>query len=99
MRLPEMEIAKLRNHSALLLAAVITVTSAVTAVRAQTYPSQQIKIINPYAAGGGVEVMFRAFAQRMTGNDWPTIIVENRPGGTATIAAIATSRPSRTVIR
>ncbi len=81
----------LRRHSLwFVVVAVMSVAGTATTVRAQPYPNQSIKIINPYAAGGGVEVMFRAFAQRMAGSDWPTIVTENRPGGTATIAAIAT---------
>jgi tripartite-type tricarboxylate transporter receptor subunit TctC len=63
-----------------------------TAAQAQAFPSQPIKIINPYAPGGAVEVMVRAFAQKLAGTDWPPIVNENRPGASGTIAALATKQ-------
>jgi tripartite-type tricarboxylate transporter receptor subunit TctC len=35
---------------------------------AQSYPSQPIRLINPYAPGGAVEAMSRIYAQKLAGN-------------------------------
>ena len=74
----------------LVIAFVLTLSH--TAASSQTYPSQPIKILMPYAAGGGPDIMVRVFAKALAGNDWPSVVVENRPGGTGTIAAMATMR-------
>ena len=75
---------------ALVFALGVTLTS--TAASSQGYPSQPIKILMPYAAGGSPDIMVRVFAKALAGNDWPSVVVENRPGGTGTIAAMATKR-------
>ena len=63
--------------------------------RSQSYPSQPIRIIHPYGAGGGIETMVRSFALKLAGSDWPSLVVENKTGASGTIAATATklSRP------
>ena len=59
---------------------------------AQSYPSQPIRLINPYAPGGAVEAMSRIYAQKLAGSDWPQVIVDNRPGASGTLAAMATKQ-------
>ena len=60
--------------------------------RSQPYPRQPIRMINPYAPGGAVEAMSRIFAQKLAGSDWPQVVVDNRPGASGTIAALATKQ-------
>jgi tripartite-type tricarboxylate transporter receptor subunit TctC len=66
---------------------VIALASA-TAVAAQTadnYPNRPIRIIVPQAAGSGIDIHARIFAQKM-GELWGQQgIVENRPGANAII--------------
>ncbi len=54
--------------------------------QAQTaYPSQPIKFIVPYPAGGTTDVLARMVAQKMQESWQQTVVVENRPGAGGTI--------------
>ncbi|MGV3655389.1 MAG: Bug family tripartite tricarboxylate transporter substrate binding protein [Noviherbaspirillum sp.] len=68
---------------------------AATGAYAQdTYPSKTVEVIMPYAAGGGVDAMARAFsreASRMSGQQW---VVNNRPGGGGAIGFTALANAS-----
>lgn len=62
----------------------------VVGVHAQSYPSQPIRVINQYGAGGNSDLVMRALARELSGGGWPSVVVENRPGASGTVAAIAT---------
>jgi tripartite-type tricarboxylate transporter receptor subunit TctC len=54
-------------------------------VSAQAYPSKNIQMIVPYAAGGSIDLYSRAIAQRL-GQAWGrTIVVDNRVGASGMI--------------
>ena len=59
------------------------------------YPERIIKIVVPFAPGGGTDVIARTLAQEMTKDLGATIIIENRPGAGTIIGtqAVATSEP------
>ena len=61
-------------------------------VHAQTYPTQPIRLIVPFAPGGGMESAVRTVVQKINESGWPQLIVDNRPGGAGTIAALATKQ-------
>jgi len=55
---------------------------------AQSYPSEQVKIVVPFGAGSVTDTLARVLAERL-GDAWKqNVIVENRPGlpGTTTVA-------------
>jgi len=54
---------------------------------AQPYPSKSIRIIVPYAPGGGTDTVTRALAQRMTESMGQQIIIENRTGANGIIGS------------
>jgi tripartite-type tricarboxylate transporter receptor subunit TctC len=56
-----------------------------TALAADTYPAQPIRIIVPYAPGGASDVLARLLASTPGGGLGDRIIIENRAGG-ATVA-------------
>jgi tripartite-type tricarboxylate transporter receptor subunit TctC len=61
-------------------------------VRAQTYPSRQITLIVPFAAGGSNDVVGRAIGKKLSEAWGQPVVVENRPGaggmiGTSAVAA------------
>jgi tripartite-type tricarboxylate transporter receptor subunit TctC len=53
------------------------------------YPDKTIKVIVPFAAGGGIDVMARLYAEKAKDKLGVPIIVENRPGASATIGGQA----------
>lgn len=58
---------------------------AVPDAAAQSYPSKNVQIVVPYSAGGSIDLISRAFAQRL-GEAWGrNVIVENRPGASGMI--------------
>jgi tripartite-type tricarboxylate transporter receptor subunit TctC len=73
-----------------LIAAVLTFLSLAAPALAQgAFPDKPIKVIVPYAAGGGVDVMARLFAEKAAPLFGVPVIVENRAGASGTIGGQA----------
>jgi tripartite-type tricarboxylate transporter receptor subunit TctC len=60
---------------------------ASTAKAQAVYPSQPIKFIVPYPAGGATDALARMVAQKMQDNWQQSVVVENKPGAGGTIGA------------
>ena len=62
---------------------------------AQTWPTKTVRLVVPYAPGGAVDAFARPMAQRLAEQLSQQVLVDNRPGGNATIGAdnIAKSAP------
>jgi tripartite-type tricarboxylate transporter receptor subunit TctC len=60
-----------------------------------TYPDRIIKIVVPFAPGGGTDVVARTLAQEMSKDLGVTVIIENKPGAGTIIGtqAVATAEP------
>ena len=65
------------------------------AAAAQSYPNQPIKLIVPFAAGGGTDVTARMVAEQLRPRLGTSVVVENRPGASAAVGAgvVARSAP------
>jgi tripartite-type tricarboxylate transporter receptor subunit TctC len=63
------------------------VAGAPPAAAAGDYPTRNVTILVPFAAGGGTDVLTRAYAQQLEQRFGTTIVVENRPGAGTSIAA------------
>ena len=60
-----------------------------TSVQAEEFPSKPIKLIVPYAAGGGTDIVARIVAQKLQDRWGPAVIVENRAGAGGNVGAEA----------
>src|SRR4029078_84180 len=62
---------------------------------AQAYPQRPVRIIVPYAPGGGTDVFSRLLAAQMEREFGQTLVIDNRGGGGSTIGtqAVANAQP------
>jgi len=62
---------------------------------AQNYPVKPVRVIVPFAPGGSTDVVFRILAPRLSESLGQSLLVDNRPGGGATIGMdlVAKSAP------
>lgn len=56
------------------------------------WPSRPVTIVAPVPAGGGVDLLSRAIAQKLTESLGTTFVVENRPGASAAIGTSFVAR-------
>jgi tripartite-type tricarboxylate transporter receptor subunit TctC len=66
---------------------VFAAALACTGVAAQPFPSKPVKILVGSAAGGGTDIMSRMIAGKLADLWGQPVVVENRTGASATIAA------------
>lgn len=59
---------------------------------AQTYPSRPIKLVSPFAPGGGTDILGRLIAPKLGEILGGTMIVENRAGAGGNVGAQAVAR-------
>jgi tripartite-type tricarboxylate transporter receptor subunit TctC len=59
---------------------------------AQKYPTKPIRLISPFAPGGGTDVLGRVIAQRAAESFGQPVVVDNRPGAGGAIGAEMTVR-------
>lgn len=68
------------------VAAALAMATALPAM-AQNYPTKPMRVIVGYAPGGGTDIMARTVSAKVTESLKQQVIVENRPGANANIAA------------
>jgi tripartite-type tricarboxylate transporter receptor subunit TctC len=70
---------------AILCAASVGFSFAGPAVAQDDFPSKPIRVIVPYAAGGGADILARLVGQQLTARLKQPVVVENRGGASNTI--------------
>ena len=77
------------------LAAIALMIPGGAAFAQQAYPTKPIRLVAPFAPGGGTDLVSRLVAQKLTESFGQTVIVDNRPGGNTMIGtdAVAKSTP------
>ena len=78
-----------------LLAIIALLSAPVSQPARAAYPERIVRIVVPFAPGGGTDVIARALAQEMAKDLGASIIIENKPGAGTIIGtqAVATSEP------
>lgn len=61
-------------------------------VQAQTFPQKPVKIVVPYAPGGGYDIFARALAQKLSASWGQQVFIENRAGASEIVAAQSMKR-------
>ena len=72
--------------------ALLMLLSVWSVAAADPYPSRRITVIVPFGAGSGTDSVARIVTQRLAELLKATIVVENRPGASGSIGAIAAAR-------
>lgn len=63
-----------------------TILPAATPAGAQeVYPARAVRVVVPFAAGGGADLVARAVSQKLSERMGSQFVVDNRPGGAANI--------------
>jgi tripartite-type tricarboxylate transporter receptor subunit TctC len=66
--------------------------SCIAASAAAQYPNKPIRIVNPFAAGGGGDIATRMVAQKVSENTGKTLVVENKTGAGGRVGYEAAAR-------
>src|SRR6478736_8015458 len=74
---------------ALLLVALL---AAAPPAAAQGWPAKPVRIVVAYPPGGGIDVLGRQLAERLTAAWGQPVVVDNRPGANTIIAADAVAK-------
>ncbi|MES2508490.1 MAG: tripartite tricarboxylate transporter substrate binding protein [Pseudomonadota bacterium] len=73
-------------------AGMLTAVAAPALAQQGPYPNRPIKIIMPWAAGGGGDVIVRLMGPGLSQRLGQPVIVDNRPGAIGTIGSLAAAR-------
>lgn len=68
------------------LLALAWLGAAALPANAQTWPTRQIRIVLPFAAGGSTDVIARTVGQRLSETLGQPVLIDNRPGAAGAIA-------------
>jgi tripartite-type tricarboxylate transporter receptor subunit TctC len=71
---------------------LLCVLPSLGVANAESYPTRPVTIVVPYAAGGGIDVIARLLAQRLTDDLGESFVVENRLGAGGVIASSFVAR-------
>ena len=72
---------------ALAAIAALPAGNALAQTGTPTFPTKPLRVLVPFAAGGGTDLMARVIAQKLSEALGQPVLVENRPGGDTIVAA------------
>src|SRR5215213_7027536 len=62
-----------------------SIVTAHAAEQSGRYPTKSVRMIVPFAPGGGTDIVARTIAQKMSDTLGQSVIVDNRPGAGGTV--------------
>lgn len=83
------------SRAAMACAAVVSMWSCHVVAAAENYPSQPVRILVGSPPGGGTDILARLLAERFSKDFDQSVVVENRPGASNTIAADIAARAEK----
>ncbi|MGE5739521.1 MAG: Bug family tripartite tricarboxylate transporter substrate binding protein [Betaproteobacteria bacterium] len=81
-----------RRHRVVHAVAIGFLAFAAHAVAQDAWPSKSLRIIAPVQPGGGVDLVARTIAERLTTSLGQSVVVENQSGGGGIVGSLATAR-------
>jgi tripartite-type tricarboxylate transporter receptor subunit TctC len=78
--------------AAALVLAAPAAAQTTAAISGQGWPARPVRMIVPYAPGGGIDTIARVLAQKLTEQVGGPFVVENRPGGAGVLGAELVAR-------
>ena len=82
----------MKKYLACLLAAFFSIALPAHVQAQATYPSKPVRLMVGAGAGGGTDIIARMLAEKMAESFKGTLVVENKPGASNTIAAELTAK-------
>src|SRR5215213_10276443 len=76
-----------RGIAASVIALLVTCSQSAWSQSART-----IRVVVPFPPGGSADILARVLGEQINKTNGPTVVIENRPGGGATIAYEAVMR-------
>lgn len=73
------------RHDIQLLPALLAALAVMGAAAQEPYPAKPVRLIVPFAPGGGTDIVARVIAQKLTESFGKQVIVDNRAGGGGTV--------------
>ena len=70
----------------------LAVATAASFAQAQAFPSKPIRVIVPFPAGGGTDIIAREVTQKVTTSTGWTFVVENKPGAGGNLGVDAVAK-------
>ena len=79
----------------LFAAAAAMVTIATCQAHAQSFPSQPVRVVVPFPAGGGTDILMRLIQDKYSARLGQPVVIDNRPGASGNIGSgvVAKSNP------
>ena len=77
------------------IVATLIALSACAALAAEQYPARAVRVVVPFAPGGGTDIVARILSQQFSQRLGQSFVVENRPAGSGIVGAdvVAKSAP------